>query len=123
MGRPCKISDIVIENLAEQVAGSKSAADLRAAKQMLPEQHDGCKGHENITRAHKIKGRESYLWGFIYGLSSQAYVSWKRILSDWEAAEVLEYNQFANYKPRLKHDQAAAPRSSGLHPEAGEESA
>ena len=46
-------------------------------------------------------------------------------LSDWVggdgAAEVREYNLFANYKPRLKHDQAAASLSSGLYPEAGEE--
>lgn len=58
-------------------------------------------------------------------LSSQSYVSWKRVPVWFRgvegAAEVLEYNLFANYKPRLKHDQAAAPLSSGLYPEAGEE--
>lgn len=57
------------------VGSRRQAADLRAAKEIPPEQHDGFKGHQNITQAHKIKGRESYLCGFIYGLSSQAYVS------------------------------------------------
>lgn len=38
-----------------------------------------------------------------------------------DAVEVLEYNLFANYKPRLKHDQAAAPLRSGLYPGAREE--
>lgn len=86
------------------------------------------KGARDLTQSHEIKEKKSYL----YGVISAAAPSPSSVLREPKkdplrfggvegAAEALEYNLFANYKPRLKHDQAAAPLRSGLYPEAREE--
>lgn len=72
----------------------------------------------------KLKEMRSYFRGVICRPAFPVAPALCKLKEDplrFRGVDAVEYNLFANYKPRLRRGQDAAPLSSGLYPEAGEE--